>query len=108
MSAHRIEKRFIGLALLVMAISSACAVQVVESGEDESRGTVLAIMVAAVVFAAQHPITAPGGLAAGYLGGILLGGVGFGWLFSRYGLLAAIVVHFAVNLMMIFLPLKTG
>ena len=39
MSAHRIEKRFIGLALLVMAISSACAVQVVESGEDESLGT---------------------------------------------------------------------
>ena len=75
---------------------------------DGGRGTVLAIMVAAVVFAAQHPITAPGGLVAGFIGGILLGGVGFGWLFSRYGLLAAIVVHFAVNLMMIFLPLKTG
>ncbi len=68
-------------------------------------GTVLSVVVAAVVFTGQHMTPLTGALAWGYSGLILFGGVAFGWIFSRYGLLAAIIVHFAADVMLTWLPL---
>lgn len=50
-------------------------------------------LAAAVVFGLAH---APGGLAWAVTAG--LAGVGYGWAYHRGGLLAAVAVHFAVNL----------